>query len=212
MPESSSLAFLSRVSHPRGCAVPRLAAVTKRGNGRARNLHGLHCGFTLIELLLAMAIVAVLAGIVLGAGRRAVEQGRIARAQAELAVVAAALESYRLQQGDFPRTDDGAMLLQALIGRRGPGRDPIESRAFLELARFEISDGLDPQVDARARLTDPWGQPYVYAYRTPPSNWANPGYVLYSKGPDAEDAGALETGGWPNPADLRNGDNVSVSR
>ena len=48
-------------------------------------------GFTLLELLAVIAIIAVLSGIVIGAGRRASESGKVARAKAELAALGAAL-------------------------------------------------------------------------------------------------------------------------
>ena len=72
--------------------------------------------FTLIELLTVITIIGILAGIVIGVGRRAGESGREARAKVELAAITTALESYKRQYGDYPRTNSGAALLQALVG------------------------------------------------------------------------------------------------
>ena len=61
--------------------------------------------FTLLELLAVISLSAILAGIMLGVGRRASEAGKVARAKAELAVLSAALESYNHTYGDYPQTD-----------------------------------------------------------------------------------------------------------
>src|SRR5690349_18348048 len=114
--------------------------------------------FTLLELLAVIGVIAVLTGLVLGAGRRASEAGEVARARAELAVLTAALESYRIAHGDYCRTDDPARLLQGLIGKRGPDYQPETSRPLIEAGRFAIRSGLDPFTDETAVLVDPWGQ------------------------------------------------------
>lgn len=158
--------------------------------------------FTLLELLSVLTIIALLAGIGIGAGRRAVESGKIARAKAELAVLGAALETYRRMHGDYPRTDDAAQLLRALLGRRGPvaGAD-IAGRALIEPDRFTITGGV---------LLDPWGQAYVYAYKTT-TPWNNPGYVLYSAGPDGRENPRLLAGGFPDAGAAENADNLPAN-
>ena len=161
-------------------------------------------GFTLLELLAVIAIIAVLSGIVIGAGRRASESGKVARTKAELAALGAALETYTLNYGDYPRTDDEAQLLRALLGRRGPASDAaIGGRAVLETARFTITGG---------QLLDPWERPYAYAYKVPAGGWTNPGFVLYSAGPDGGDNAALLPGGFPEVASTANADNIHANR
>lgn len=161
-------------------------------------------GFTLLELLAVIAIIAVLSGIVIGAGRRASESGKVARTKAELAALGAALETYKLNYGDYPRTDDEAQLLRALLGRRGPASDAaISGRAVVETARFTITGG---------RLLDPWERPYAYAYKVPAGGWTNPGFVLYSAGPDGGDNAALMPGGFPEVASPANVDNIHANR
>jgi general secretion pathway protein G len=167
---------------------------------------------TLLELLAVISIIAILAGIVLGVGRRAAEAGRTARAKGELAGLAAALEDYRLHYGDYPRTNGEARLLQSLIGRRGPTDGTIDGRGVLELARFTTAGGLDPFNDTSAELVDPWGQPYVYTYRMPAAGWVNPGFVLYSIGPDGRDAAALLPGGFADSTPPENADNIHANR
>jgi general secretion pathway protein G len=60
--------------------------------------------FTILEILMVIAIIAVLVGITLTVGQGVQERSRVARARAELAVLAAALDSYKAQYGDYPQT------------------------------------------------------------------------------------------------------------
>lgn len=158
--------------------------------------------FTLLELLCAITIIALLAGIVTGGGRRAAESGKIARAKAELAVLGVALENYRRTHGDYPRTEDEAQLLRALLGRRGPVADTvINGRALIEPARFAIAGDV---------LLDPWGLAYVYTYKST-APWSNSSYVLYSVGPDGRENPRLLAGGFPDAAGAGNADNIHAS-
>ncbi|MBK8856696.1 MAG: prepilin-type N-terminal cleavage/methylation domain-containing protein [Opitutaceae bacterium] len=168
-------------------------------------------GFTLVELLAVLVIIGLLVGLVLGIGRYAINSGKTSRATAELAVLSAALETYRQQQGDFPRTADGALLLQALLGRRDPLNRNINSRSLIDLARFTTVNGRDPRQDPGAQLADPWGQPYVYAYRTV-TPWSNVSYVLQSAGPNGLISSGLRPGGFIDIAHEANADNVLAPR
>ncbi len=165
--------------------------------------------FTLLELLAVIAVVAILTAIVIGAGQSAVERGKVARARAELAVLAAALESYKATHGDFPRTDDSSHFLQALMGQRGPDQRRHAGRALIDAARFTMS--ADPQGNETAVLLDPWGQPYVYAYKSAPG-WINPAYVLSSPGPDQLNYGTLLSGGFPDVTAPGNADNIHAGQ
>jgi general secretion pathway protein G len=167
-------------------------------------------GFTLIELLTVIAIIAILSALVFGLGRRMGESGRNGRAVAELAALGAILEDYRRLHGDYPRTNDGARLLQALIGRRDPLLNAMNARSLLDPAAFTFEADRDPFLDEGARLVDPWGRPYAYAYRTP-LPWNNPGYLLYSEGPDGRSAPPL-AGGFPDQAAPENHDNLYANR
>lgn len=176
-------------------------------------------GFTLIELLAVLAIVAILTSIVLGSGRRSSETGKIARARAELAALSAALESYKFQHGDYPRTAENATLVQSLIGKLGPAGAPLASagRAEIETAKltFALATNfavpIDPFANAAAFVVDPWGQPYRYAYKSA-TPWTNPSFVLYSIGPDGADAPALLAGGFADPTAPANADNLHANR
>jgi len=168
-------------------------------------------GFTLLELLAVVGIIAILSGLVLGVGRRAIESGKISRAKGELAVLTAALEACQRSYGDFPQTDDEARLLQSLIGRRGPQNAALTGRAFIEATKFTTASALDPFTNTTAVLIDPWAQPYVYAYKSQ-TPWANPSFVLYSLGPDGADSPVLLSGGFIDPAPPANADNLHANR
>lgn len=112
---------------------------------------GAYQAFTLIELLTVIAIIGILAAITFGVTRGISEQGRIARAQAELGALSTALESYRQQFGDYPRTanaetnkeginpttftptrnDRAYNLFRALNGAQGPDLSPTTRRISL---------------------------------------------------------------------------------
>ncbi|HWA85931.1 MAG TPA: prepilin-type N-terminal cleavage/methylation domain-containing protein [Opitutus sp.] len=169
-------------------------------------------GFTLIELLTVIAIIALVGSIVIGVGRRASEAGKVARAKAELAAISAGLEGYRRQYGDYPQTDDEAILLQSLLGKLGPTQAALSGRAQIDTTLFKAGDDADLNSAPNAILTDPWGQPYVYAYKFPAAGWTNPSFVLYSTGPDREDDPALLSGGRPNPEAPVNADNIYTNQ
>jgi general secretion pathway protein G len=167
--------------------------------------------FTLLELLTVLAIVAVLVSLAIGAGARVSQQGKAARARAELESLAAALESFKRREGDYPRTTDAAGLLQALIGRRDAQGGASEQRACIELAHFTVADDEDPFTDSHAVLVDPWDAPYGYAYAPQTSGWAQSGYVLYSLGPDGE-AAPLPATGWVDDSAAANRDNLYATQ
>jgi general secretion pathway protein G len=164
-------------------------------------------GFTLLELLVVIGLIAVLTGLVFGMGRRVSDTGKAARARAELAALMAALDAYRQIHGDYPRTDEPARLLQALIGKRGPDHQPLVGRALLEVARFRTAANADPFADETAVLLDPWERPYGYAYKSL-QPWTNPACVLWSAGPDGAAATTLLTGGFPDRSATGNADNL----
>lgn len=163
-------------------------------------------GFTLFELLLVIAIIAATSALVLGGGHYVVEKGKIVRAQTEVGVVAAALEAYKRDFGDYPRTADATVLLQSLIGKRHPNGAAISARCRLEVDRLHTNGARDPFDDSTAVLVDPWDRPYVYAYK-PDAAWTNPDFVLYSEGPD-EFSEPLPASGTVDFSARANRDNV----
>ncbi len=58
--------------------------------------------FTIIELLIVMAIIIVLAGLIIGTSGYVQKKGARSRAEAEIAAMSAALESYKADNGIYP--------------------------------------------------------------------------------------------------------------
>lgn len=225
-PGSRRAAVVAHNTTPRGDVGPSPIAHRPAPACRGR------AAFTLLELLAVIAIIAVLTGIVIGVGRRSAETGRSARAKAELAALSAALEAYKRQHGDYPQTgavpnladtaapasaDAPGILFNALAGKRGPRPTltPLDGRAFVELAKFTLQNPAAlPSPGNTAQLAnafvDPWGRRYLYAYRTG-TGWTNPSYVLWSTGPDGDDAG-LTAQGFIDVAPAANADNLYANR
>lgn len=68
-------------------------------------------GFTLIELLLVLVILAILAGIVVPKFTGIGEQARIKAAKAEISTIKTALDSYEVEAGKLPTTEEGLQIL-----------------------------------------------------------------------------------------------------
>ena len=159
-------------------------------------------GFTLIELLVVIAIVGILAALTLSISAGARERAARDRAQAELAVLATALERYRNEYGAYPElAADPEGFLNALNGDLMPTGDAANRRPFITLEGLSIDD-------AQSRLLDPWGQPYVYlSYRS----GIRLGFHLYSMGPDGLHRLPTASGAYDENAH-ENLDNVTLSR
>ncbi len=164
--------------------------------------------FTLIELLTVIAIIGILAAITFGVFKGAQERAAIGQARSELGAIATALDAYKRQYGDYPQigpfgaatpptalsdTNNPGYLFNALAGKLGPKRNQIAGKSFLDLAQFTWSNpaaapALTGTTQVANALLDPWGVPYLYAYREPaptgPGPWVNPSFVLLSAGPD----------------------------
>ncbi len=125
-------------------------------------------GFTLVELLVVMVILGLLAALVVPSylGREKKARAQAAKAQVEL--LGTALDTFRLDVGRYPTTQEG---LQAL--RAAPGSLPRWDGPYL---KKDV-----PQ--------DPWGRPYVYE-----SPGQHGDYDLYSYGSDGAPGGASDAG------------------
>jgi type II secretory pathway pseudopilin PulG len=63
--------------------------------------------FTLIELLVVIAIIIILAGLILSTTGYVQKKGARARAETEIAAMSAAIESYKADNGIYPRDTAG---------------------------------------------------------------------------------------------------------
>jgi general secretion pathway protein G len=119
----------------------------RTGPGPARKVLAARGGFTLIEMIVVLAIIGVMALIIVPNVIGRPDQARVTVAKTDLRTISAALKIYRLDNGDYPTTEQG---LAALVSR--PTAPPQ--------AMNWSADGYLPDVPV-----DPWGNPY--AYRSP---------------------------------------------
>ena len=118
--------------------------------------------FTLIELLVVITVIAILAGLVLNTAGYIQKKSARSRAEAEVAALSAAIESYKLDNGDYP----AAPLLEKLM--------PSSGKVY-----FEFNAGM---TNASGNILDPFGNPYNYTY---PGNTTRSGtnfFDLWSTG------------------------------
>lgn len=114
--------------------------------------------FTLVEMLLVLVILATLAAIVIPkmAGRS--EQAKITAAKSQISSMELAIDSYEVDNGNFPKTGNLDVLINAPAGAtnwKGPYLKGIP--------------------------LDPWNNAYIYEY---PGKHNPNGYDLMSQGPD----------------------------
>jgi len=133
--------------------------------------------FTLMEVLVVVAILAILAAIVVPRIMDRPDEARRVAAKADTAAIVQALKLYRLDNGNYPQTDQG---LAALVQK--PTTNPVPPN-------WKQGGYLD-------RLPkDPWGRDYQYL---------NPGVRgeidVFSLGADGA------RGGEGNNADIGNWD------
>jgi len=124
-------------------------------------------GFTLIELLIVIAIIAILASLVLAAAGSVQKKGARSRAESEIAAVAAALESYKADNGDYPSnsTAGSLSLVTNLMPPSGGGKVYFEFKS-----KFTNSSG----------WVDPFGYNYNYIYTNGAPNNGTNNYDLWS--------------------------------
>jgi general secretion pathway protein G len=101
-------------------------------------------GFTLVELLVVIVIIGLLATIVVVNVLPSGDRAKTVRAQADIATIEGALDTYRLQLDRYPTTAQGLAAL----------RTPPQG---VEAARYQPGGYIKKLED------DPWGRPYLYA-------------------------------------------------
>ncbi|HYA02709.1 MAG TPA: type II secretion system major pseudopilin GspG [Syntrophobacteria bacterium] len=101
-------------------------------------------GFTLIELMVVIIILGILAGLIIPRIMEDPEKAKVVKAKLQIESFSAAVKRYKLDNGDYPSTDQG---LQALVEKPSVGKIPARYPEKGYLSKI-------PQ--------DPWGNDYVY--------------------------------------------------
>jgi general secretion pathway protein G len=173
---------------PKGCR----GVCVKRLSSGFGPWHKRRCkaGFSLIELFVVISIIIVLAGLILSTVSYVQKKGTRSRAEAEIAAISAALESYKADNGIYPRDNTTNQYTDTLDARQNT--DPTQTvyqNASLYLyeqlsgdssanlqppATAKIYFSFKPQMlggtrDANGNLTsvsyirDPFGNSYGYS-------------------------------------------------
>ncbi len=132
-------------------------------------------GFTLIELLVVIIVLGLLVGLVGPRLFGRVGQSKVAAARAQIELLGAGLDQYRLDVGAYPTTAQGLDALQ---------RNP------------SVTNWNGPYLK-KAVPVDPWGNPYKY--RCCPGQHGD--YDLWSEGADGQPGGEGENAditSWDN--------------
>jgi general secretion pathway protein G len=110
-------------------------------------------GFSLLELMLVVAIIGILMGVLIvnlgGAGQKA----QVGAAKAQLKQVKAMLETYFVEQGSYPTTEQGLMVLvqtKAIENTNDPWKRPF---------RYNAPSASDPTKGFDLISVGPDGQP-----------------------------------------------------
>jgi type II secretion system protein G len=149
-------------------------------------------GFTLIELLIVVAIIGILAAIAVPNFLNAQTRAKVAHVQADFNSLATALESYRVDNNNYPIDSDNSMpiglrmLTTPVAYMSGFARDPF----VLKTQQFIWGAGDTSSAPYYEMGTDtPWAERSTMPYKL--GTWS-----LTSTGPDALDNtdGQLD---WP---------------
>ena len=123
-------------------------------------------GFTLLELLVVLVILGLLVGYVAPRYFGQIGKSEAKAARAQIDALEKALDTYRLDVGHYPSTEQGLDALQA-----APGNDAKWQGPYLK----------------KAVPADPWGKPYQY--KAPGEHGE---YDLLSLGKDGKPGGTGE--------------------
>lgn len=121
-------------------------------------------GFSLIEILVVVVIMGILGAIIVPNLLGRPDQARVTAAQSDLRSLSNALDMYRLDNFNYPSTDQG---LEALVTKPSGFPEP---------------KNYNPDGYVKSIPIDPWGSPYAYE-RT------EQGYNLLSFGADGVEGG-----------------------
>lgn len=144
---------------------------------REKKAHGITCaqGFTLIELMVVMVILGILAGLIVPRIMDRPEEARRTKAGIQIQSIEQALNLYKLDNGQYPTTEQGLLALVEAPTVGVPARK-WRTGGYLEKGKVP---------------KDPWDGEFVYL-----SPGLHGDFDLTSYGPDHQ------SGGEGNDADI----------
>lgn len=119
-------------------------------------------GFTMIELLVVLVILGLLAGLVGPQFFGKVDSSKVKTAETQVKMLKMALQTYRLDVGQYPPSLEGLRTAPANVK--------------------QFWDG--PYLEEEVPL-DPWNNSYIYEINTATDH----GFLLYSLGADGQEGG-----------------------
>lgn len=132
-----------------------------------KNFSNKNRGFTLLELLVVMVIIGLLAGYVGPKYFAQIGKSEVKTARAQIDAFEKAIDTYRLDTGHYPTTEQG---LNALMVQ--PANEPKWGGPYLK----------------KSVPLDPWGKPYMYKQ---PGEHGD--YDVFSYGKDGQLGGSAES-------------------
>lgn len=120
-------------------------------------------GFTMMELLIVLVIVGLLAALVGPTLYQQIKPAKQSAARAQIENFATALDSFYINVGRYPTTQEGLNVLRTKPEGESNWKGPYLKKTIPD---------------------DPWGNPYVYV-----SPGRNGGYEIVSYGADGREGG-----------------------
>lgn len=125
-------------------------------------------GFTLIELLVVILIIAVLAAMIVPRLIGRAGDAKKTAARGDLSTIRSMLETFRIDCGRYPTTDEGLSALREAPADVDNWKGPYTQKAI---------------------PPDPWGNEYIYEH---PGSGGDDSYFLLSYGKDNAEGGEDE--------------------
>jgi len=132
-------------------------------------------GFSLLEILVAMAIMAILGGVMVIQFAGKTEEANLIKIKTDIKAIESALIQYSADNFMYPTSEQGIEALETK-----PDIRP-EPKNYARQGYIKLNN-------------DPWGNPYQYEY---PGEFGE--YDIYSLGADGEEGGEginVDIGNW----------------